>query len=306
MNNIVRIGIAGATGLMGSIRMDLFSDEPRAQVVAASARNQDALRDKVGDRNMRLYAAADEMYADGDVDAVCISVPNTLHYEHVKRALEAGKHVMCEYPLTNSIEQYDELIELAKLQNLVLHNSMTMRAESLHLTVKKGLARLGEPRAALLRYWGISSWYVNPALRGNQYCALHIHFIDQFRDIFGEPFEMTAHGAERDGKVSSMAFMKWDSGVVGCVEFGMGFALRPSYSGSITTTDGWLEFGPSASGMAVTLHQADEDRILAVPPDTSKQEDTASFLDEILGAGGPQYDLATARETLRLCLSCGA
>ena len=283
--------------------MNQFNADPRSRVVAACGRDLRKLSEVVPDGSIRLVADPEEVYAAGDVAAVVIAVPNALHYEQVKQALGAGKHVYCEYPLTNSLEHYDELTALAQSQGLVLHHALTVRAESLHLTMKGALEGLGEPRCAYYRYYGTGGWYVDPALRGDMFCALHIHFIDQFVDFFGQPDRMIAHGIERDRKQSSVVMMQFPEGLVGTIEFCMGFTDKPGYMGTIVTTDGWCGFS-TEGGMHVTLGRGGEQQRIEVPPDTSKDEDARSFLDEILGTGGPQCDLATGRRAIELCLEC--
>jgi predicted dehydrogenase len=304
MGELIRVGVVGASGGMGKLRMAQFAEGPRSQVVAACARDVRKLSEAVPDETVRLVAHAADVYADPEVDAVVIAVPNTLHYEHVKQALQAGKHVHCEYPLTQTLEQYDELVALAQASGRVLHHALTTRVESLHLTMKDALSGLGEPRAAYYRYYGGGSWYVDPALRGDMFCALHIHFIDQFCDFFGPPERLVAHGGEKDGQVYAVVMMMWPEGLTGTIEFAMGFDDKPSYSGTIVTSDGWVGF-EAAGGMTVTVGEGGEEGEMTPPPDTSKDEDAASFLDEVLGTGGPQCDLAAARETLALCLECG-
>jgi predicted dehydrogenase len=63
----------------------------------------------------------DELLADPEVGAVCICSINAAHEEQVRRALEAGKHVVCEYPLALSHEAADGLFELAGARERVLH-----------------------------------------------------------------------------------------------------------------------------------------------------------------------------------------
>lgn len=303
MDAPIRVGIIGASGGMGKLRLEHFTHDPRSAVVTACARDIRKLSEAVPEGPIKLVAHAHEVYADPDVDAVVIAVPNTLHYEHIKQALGAGKHVHCEYPLTQTLEQYDELVALAQERGLVLHHALTTRAESLHRTMKGALEGLGQPRAAYYRFYGGGSWYVDPALRGDVFCALHIHFIDQFADFFGPPDKVLAHGAEQDGQVCAVVTMQWPEGLTGTIEFAMGFADKPTYMGTIVTSDGWVGFD-AAGGMTVTVGEGGERGEMTPPADTSKEEDVASFLDEILRTGGPQCDLATGRQTLALCLEC--
>ena len=303
MSEPVRIAIIGASGGMGKQRVAQFGADPRSRLVAACARNLDPLREVVEDPAVRLTTDPDEVYAASDVDAVVVSTCNVFHYEQVKKALAAGKHVLCEYPLVDDLERYDELVVLAREKGVVLHHSLTVRAEPHHRMLKEALPKLGEPRIAHYRYYGGTKWYVKPELRGDLFCGLHIHFIDQFVDLFGPPDRITAHGVESDGKVSATVMMRWASGLVGTIEFGMGFPAAPGYLGTIVTTEGWCGFA-KAEALEVTVARAGERIVRPCPEDTSKDEDARSFLDEVLGAGGPLSDLETGRNAIALSLEC--
>ena len=67
-------------------------------------------------------ASYTDSYADflGDVDAVYIAAPNQYHYEYAKQALEAGRHVLCEKPLSFTQSQSRELYDLARDKGCVL------------------------------------------------------------------------------------------------------------------------------------------------------------------------------------------
>jgi predicted dehydrogenase len=269
----------------------------------ACARDLRRLSEAVPSKTVRLVGHPEEVYADPSVDAVAICVPNTQHYVEIKAALTAGKHVMCEYPLTDHLDQYDELVALAQAQGKVLHHSLTPRAESLHLAMKGALDGLGAPRSANYRFFGGPGWYCDPRLRGDMFCALHIHFIDQFVDFFGQPERIMAHGTEKDMKPSAVVTLYWPDGLVGTIDFGMGFTDSPSYMGTVMTTDGWCEFH-SKPEMTLTVSEGGQVGTIAPPPDTSKVEDAASFLDEILGTGVAQCDLETGRNAIALSLAC--
>lgn len=61
----------------------------------------------------RGYQDFDEILNDGSVDSIHLAVPNVLHYEMAKKAIAAGKHVLCEKPLAMNSNQSAELVELA-------------------------------------------------------------------------------------------------------------------------------------------------------------------------------------------------
>lgn len=70
--------------------------------------------------SLRLTAKVEEVFADPQIQAVAIATPVHTHYPLAKRALEAGKHVLVEKPLTSKVEHAEELVALAEAKGLVL------------------------------------------------------------------------------------------------------------------------------------------------------------------------------------------
>jgi len=89
----------------------------------------------------KAYADLDEVLADPDVQAVHLAVPNVLHYEFAKRALAAGKHVMCEKPLAMSADQAAELVALARGKPLAAAVCYNIRFYPLNLEARDRVAR---------------------------------------------------------------------------------------------------------------------------------------------------------------------
>lgn len=71
-----------------------------------------------------FYQGYQALFDDPEIDAVYIGTPHTSHYENAKDALLAGKHVLCEKPVTINPEQLHELIELATNQKLFFMEAM--------------------------------------------------------------------------------------------------------------------------------------------------------------------------------------
>ncbi len=84
----------------------------------------------------RAYQSLDELLADPAVESVHLAVPNVLHYDFAKRALNAGKHVMCEKPLAMTSIETAELVELAKSRRVAAGVCYNIRFYPLNLEAR--------------------------------------------------------------------------------------------------------------------------------------------------------------------------
>ncbi|GBD34946.1 1,5-anhydro-D-fructose reductase [bacterium HR36] len=85
----------------------------------------------------QAYHSLKELLADPLVDVVHITSPNRFHYEHVCRALEAGKHVICEKPLAMNSQQSGELVRRAQSSGKVCAVCYNIRFYPLCLEVRE-------------------------------------------------------------------------------------------------------------------------------------------------------------------------
>ena len=67
------------------------------------------------------------MLADPDIDVVYISLPNSLHAEWTAKAIEAGKHVLCEKPFTTTVDEIDVILSLLKVRPCVVAEAFMYR-----------------------------------------------------------------------------------------------------------------------------------------------------------------------------------
>jgi len=117
---MVNVGVLGYGYWGPNLVRNLFT------IKKASVKRLCDLSEKNLERANGLYPSLETTHDDKkvidseDIDAVIIATPISTHYSIVKRALEAGKHVFVEKPMTNDPEKARELIELAKEKSKVL------------------------------------------------------------------------------------------------------------------------------------------------------------------------------------------
>ena len=106
------------TGYLGKFHAEKYANLPDCELIAVVDINPETaqtIAEKHG-----AQALTDYNMLLGNVDAVSIVVPTTLHYQVAKDFLNAGSHVLIEKPITTTVEQADELIAIAKEKNLIL------------------------------------------------------------------------------------------------------------------------------------------------------------------------------------------
>jgi predicted dehydrogenase len=115
------------------------AESDRADVIAVASRDAARAAAYARERGIeRAYGSYEELLADPDVEAVYISLPNSLHVEWSIRALEAGKHVLCEKPLSRRAADVERAFDVAEESGRLLmeafmyrHNPQTARLKEL-------------------------------------------------------------------------------------------------------------------------------------------------------------------------------
>jgi len=107
------VGIIGC-GHWGNNYVRLLSTLPDAYLAACADASEERLQSvHAAYPDVRTMQDADSVLADPEIDAVVIATPTSTHYDLARRALEAGKDVLCEKPLAMTAKQCNELADLA-------------------------------------------------------------------------------------------------------------------------------------------------------------------------------------------------
>jgi predicted dehydrogenase len=113
----IRVGLVGA-GRMGQHHARLLSQNPGAEFVGIA--DQDLTRSQALAKKSKTQAFAQATDLLGQVEAVVIAVPTAAHFLTGKQFLEAGVHCLIEKPLASTIQEAEDLIQIASRKKCVL------------------------------------------------------------------------------------------------------------------------------------------------------------------------------------------
>lgn len=135
----------------------------------------------------RVYSRAEDIFQDGDVDAVTIATPNKFHAPYAIAALKAGKHVCLEKPFTLHADEARQVIAAAKRSGKVFTLAMNQRytadAQIIRALVARGdVGDVYHAKASVRRRTGtpkFGTWFGNKALAGGgALLDIGVHFLD--------------------------------------------------------------------------------------------------------------------------------
>jgi predicted dehydrogenase len=211
----LRFGICGL-GFMGRTYFRYLRENPRAQVVAVCDKNPDvrsgcwqatgnldpSAPERVDLHDMARYARPEELIADPRVEVVAITLPTPLHAASTVKALEAGKHVICEKPMAPTLEECDRMIAAARACGRTLMVAQCIRFwpqyEAIKALVEEG--RIGPVRFAKLARlscpptYSDGNWLLDGAASGGALLDLHVHDVDFAQHMLGAPATIHAVG----------------------------------------------------------------------------------------------------------------
>jgi xylose dehydrogenase (NAD/NADP) len=191
-----------AWGLLSTARINehiiaAANESDRVHVLAVASR--DASRAEAFAREHgieRSYGSYEALLADPDVEAVYISLPNAMHVGWTLRALEAGKHVLCEKPFSRHPNEVEQAFDLAGSASLVLSEAFMWRyhpqtAKLVQLVADGAIGRLRVVRATfsfqLAAVHGADDARFDPDLDGGSLMDVGCYCLNAIRLLAGEP-----------------------------------------------------------------------------------------------------------------------
>ncbi|MTJ08318.1 Gfo/Idh/MocA family protein [Anabaena sp. UHCC 0204] len=233
---ILRVGLVG-TGYAAKLRAEALRQDPRTDLIAIAG-NPERIAALAQEYTIEAMNSWQQLVARDDLDIVVISTINQDHGKIARAALEGGKHVIVEYPLSVDVQEAEELIALAKTVNKLLHVEHIELLGGWHQTLKQHLDQIGD--LFYVRYSTLNPQHPSP----RRWTYHHEKFgfpligalsrLHRLIDLFGEVFTVNCHQRywETESDYYQTCFCSaqlcFDSGLLAQVIYGKGETLWQS------------------------------------------------------------------------------
>jgi D-xylose 1-dehydrogenase (NADP+, D-xylono-1,5-lactone-forming) len=265
-------------------------------VVAVASRDQARAEAYARENGIeRAHGSYEALLEDPEVDAVYISLPNSLHVEWSVRALEAGKHALCEKPLTPRAREAEAAFDAADRAGRILmeafmyrHNPQTRRLTE--FVAGGAVGRLQLVRAAFsFPVQGEGNVRLDAGLDGGALLDVGCYCVSGARLLAGEPERVYGEQVVGETGVDVLfcGAMRFAGGVVAQFDSGLRLPHRDELEaigdeGSLFLDDPWHCTTPG-----IVLRRADGDEAIPVDPADSYRLELENLSAAIRGEAEP-------------------
>jgi len=301
----IKLGIIG-TGRIAQQFLDETEKNEKIDVVGICARNFEKTMDIAKKYNIdRAYETSSEMLKDKNIDAVYIATMHPTHFAYTMKALNAGKHVLCEKPAVLKKEELEEVIKLAKEKKLLFMEAMVVGFNPLYKQIKKLIKnnQIGEI-VHVESSFGSRSTKVhkhNPKQAGGALYDIGIYNIFLLTDLLGIPVEIDVTARKNNWGVegSVTGLFGYERGVTGNF-----YATMDSISGNsakIIGTEGMIEISDTwtVAEKFILKKLGEKDKIFEINGDKWLGYEMDSFVNTILN-GKVENEIMTYEKSMML------
>lgn len=261
----------------------------------------------------KVYEKFEDVLADEEVDAVIISTPNKFHCDMTVRALESGKHVLCEKPMALSVEECKRMVESAEKSGKFLMIAHSQRTDAVSRKAKELLSKFDFGKVLSFRAafanagpdnWCIdgmnNNWFFDKNRAGfGALGDLGVHKIDLVKWLIDEDFKyVTAKVTTRakkdsDGNLiknddTALCILETESGVVGVVEAGWAHFGKSHNEVHLFCENGTMEIYTDNPSMVKIYTKDGEEKTFDITPEKSFMAKT--FAECIINNTKPEID----------------
>lgn len=294
----LRIGVLGCGDIAGRTMVPAMG---RAGVEPVAFASRDLARAQQFTRFGGEAVEGYERLLDrDDIDAVYVALPTGLHHHWARRALESGRHVLVEKPMTTTADEASDLVSLAAERNLCLVDNFLFVHHSQHTAIRKMIADglIGEP-VKFSATFGIPARppgdvRMQPDLGGGALLDLAVYCVRAARTFFGDDSAVAGASLLMDDTtgvdLAGAALLVYPNGVSAELSFGFGLAYQSSYSiwgsaGRITLDRAFTT--PATLSPQVRLERPNTVEVTTLPPDDQFANLLRAFAASVRDASRP-------------------
>ncbi|HSU80721.1 MAG TPA: Gfo/Idh/MocA family oxidoreductase [Candidatus Angelobacter sp.] len=192
---MLHIGIVGL-GAIGQRLIKQFMAHSEVEITAVCDRLEALATETARELGgIQVYTDYNDLIADPSVELIYVAVPPKFHHQIVTDSLKSKKHVLCEKPLANSLEEAKEMAMLAKESGVIHAMNFPLNYEAAPTKLAELISQnyVGELRRVQLtmhfpvwpRLWQRNDW-VGGREQGGFVLEVGVHFIQQILKLFGD------------------------------------------------------------------------------------------------------------------------
>ena len=231
MSEKIRWGII-STGHISGKFAEALKLLPEAEISAVASRNL-VTANRFAEKHgiTKAYGSYSELANDPDIEVVYIGTPHSFHLENSVMCMRAGKSVLCEKALTINAREAEEMIRIAKEENVFLMEAMITRHVPLIKKIQNWVnsSRIGEVRMLKASRcargeFKPSERHLNPKLGGGSLLDVGVYVISFASMIFKKPPESVSgfgHIGEFGSDEQGAALLKYDKGEIADLSFAL-------------------------------------------------------------------------------------
>ena len=278
-------------------------ESDRVEMVGVASRDQARAEAYAREHGIeRAYGSYEALLEDPDIEAVYISLPNSLHVEWSVRSLEAGKHVLCEKPLDRRPEEVERAFDAAERSGRILmeafmyrHNPQTARLRK--LVADGAIGTLRSIRAAFsFSLDEVENVRLAADLDGGALMDVGCYCVSGSRLVAGEPERVYGEQVVGESGVDVLfaGTMRFPGDVV--AQFDCGFVLPDRDELEVVGSEGSLFLDDPWHARTPVIEVRREDGVeeVALEPQDSYRLELENLGDAIAGSAEPLLGRADA------------
>ena len=304
-------------GLLSTARINkaLFPPlrmSPRNTMSAVASRDLSRAQAYAKEHNIpRAFGSYEEMLADPDIDVIYNPLPNGMHPEWTVKAAQAGKHILCEKPLANTVDEVDEITEAAKKAGVVVMEAFMYRHHPQTLRVKDMINNGAVGKLQILRgsfmfkIGNEEDVRLNASLGGGSIWDIGCYPISYTRLIVGEePVEVFGYGMFGAASKVDEIFagqMRFANGVFAQFDCGFRspFRVRMEMIGDKGNLTVLSPFTPRLNEKII-LFNGEKEEVFTTPGEDLYLGEVENMADAILNGAPIRMSLADSRNNVLL------